>query len=63
MPMILKVKRTTEVTVQIPDSKATVYLNSENENAIREALEKLISRMTPSQTEENGKSRSSDAEP
>ena len=61
--MILKVKTTTEVTINLPESRAVVNLNSANENAIREAVEKLISQMALNQTEENGDSRSSGTEP
>ena len=62
--MILKVKRTVEISVQIPDSKAVVSLNSKKEDAICQALTKLMEQMTSStddRAEENGDSRFSES--
>ena len=61
--MILKVKCTTEVEIRTTDSKAVVNLNSKKEDAIREALTKLLAQMTSpdDRAEENGDSRFSES--
>lgn len=62
--MVLKVKCTTEVEIRTTDSKAVVNLNSKKEDAIRQALTKLMEQMTSStddRAEENGDSRFSES--
>ena len=61
--MVLKVKCTTEVEIRTTDSKAVVNLNSKKEDAIREALTKLLAQMTSpdDRAEENGDSRFSES--
>lgn len=61
--MVLKVKCTTEVEIRTTDSKAVINLNSKKEDAIREALTKLLAQMTSpdDRAEENGDSRFSES--
>ncbi len=62
--MVLKVRCTTEVEIRTTDSKAVVNLNSAKEDAIREALTKLLAQMASSpvdRAEADGDSRSSES--